>query len=141
MKYYIKDNKIQKAPIQIISEKEVIEKIKQEDGSIKEVRKNIKVTSYTNNQKLILEAGYTVYTPKKIEVDIKRFRFNKRKIKNKLVQLGYWNLIKESLTEDEYEDLILSQDFAFDDDLFVKCYQMLKTKITDIDVILKECRK
>ena len=141
MKYYIKDNKIQKAPIKLTSEKEVVEMVKQDDGTEKEVKKTAKTITYTNNQKLILEAGYIVYTPKKVQIDVKRLRFNKRKIKNKLVQLGYWNLIKQTLTEDEYEDLILSEDFAFDDEIFVKCYQMLKTKIKDIDAILKECRK
>lgn len=141
MKYYIKDKKIYTAPIKIQREKQIVENIKQENGTEKQVKKIVKIATYTNDQKLILNSGYQIYVPKKVQIDIKRLRFNKRKIKNKLVQLGYWNLIKQTLTEDEYEDLILSEDFAFDDEIFVKCYQMLKTKIEDIDSILKECRK
>lgn len=141
MKYYKKDEKIYTAPIKIHRAKDIVEKIKQEDGTEKQVKKTIEIVTYTNDQKLILEAGYQVFTPKKVQISVEKMRFNKRKIKNKLVELGYWNLIKQTLTEDEYEDLILSEDFAFDDEIFVKCYQMLKTKIEDIDSILKECRK
>lgn len=141
MTYYIKDKKIEKAPIKIDGETQVVEKVKQEDGTEKQIKKKIKTTTFTNDQKLILAAGYVVYTPVKKQIPITSMRFNKRKIKNKLVQLGFWNIIKSTLTEDEYEDLILSEDFAFDDPLFVKCYQMLKTKIQNIDDLLKSCRK
>lgn len=141
MKYYIKDKKIYTAPIKIQREKQIVENIKQENGTEKQVKKTVKIATYTNDQKLILDSGYQIYVPKKVQISVKHMRFNKRKIKNKLVELGYWKLIKDSLSEDEYEDLILSEDFAFDDPIFVKCYQMLKTIIEDIDSLLKECRK
>lgn len=141
MSYYIKDKKIEKTPIKIDREIQIIEKVKQEDGTEKQIKKKIKTTSFTNDQKLILAAGYVEYTPVKIQIPITKMRFNKRKIKNKLVQLGFWSIIKSTLSEDEYEDLILSEDFAFDDPLFVKCYQMLKDKIENIDDLLKSCRK
>lgn len=141
MKYYKKNNKIFTLPIIIQQEKEITKKQKKEDGSEIQIKQVVKIKTYTNNQKQILNAGYVEYTPVKIQIPITKMRFNKRKIKNKLVQLGFWSIIKSTLSENDYEDLILSEDFAFDDPLFVKCYQMLKDKIENIDDLLKSCRK
>lgn len=136
MELYIKDGKVYKTPIKLKIDKVV--KVKKDD---KEVEKMVKVDCWTNDQSLILENGFTEYIYTTKQLTKQDYRYNKRKIKNKLVELGYWSLIKENLTEDEYQNLILSEDFAFDDELFVKCYNMLKDKIENIDDLLTQCRK
>lgn len=128
---YIKDNEIFETPIKIKVTKQF--EITNTDGT--KTKKFKTLFCFTNDENLILANGF-------IKVDEKTlYRYSKRKIKSKLVQLGYWNLIKESLTDDQYQDLLLSDDFAFDDELFVRCYQLLKTKLDNIDELLLECRK
>ena len=68
-------------------------------------------------------------------------RFSKLAVKCKLKELGLWDGIKEQLSEDEYEDLLIADDFAFDNELFVKVYESLKPSIPNIDEILKACVK
>ena len=70
---------------------------------------------------------------------ITSYRFSKLKVKEKLVELNLWSTIKNSLTEDEYEDLLLADDFAFDNELFVKFYNQLKNQLENIDEILMTC--
>jgi hypothetical protein len=53
-------------------------------------------------------------------------RFSKLAVKGKLKELGLWDGIKEQLSEDEYEDLLIADDFAFDNELFVRVYESLK---------------
>ena len=135
MKLYknIKTNKIEKAPI-------ALDKIiKDKDGN------DINVVSFTTDEKIILASGYEIYTPPKAPVidvhqRVKRMRFSKRKVKTKLVELKLWDFVKNSLSEDEYEDLMLSNDFAFDDDLFERVYNMLQVKIDNIDELLIQCK-
>lgn len=116
MRQYIKDNKIHYVPITIKDNGQII---------------------ITNDEEIILDHGFEIYTPPVIEtvetpIDITTLRFNKRKVKNLLVNVGLWDDVKSSLTEDEYQDLILSEDFAFDDELFVRTYENIK-KIVEED--------
>lgn len=140
MTLYIKDNKIYKTPIKCQQTKTI--KIKKEtENGLEEIEKVVKVVVYTTDEKTIFANGYTKYVPNKKGLTKQHYRYNKRKIKNKLVELGLWETVKEKLTADEYEDLILSEDFSFDDPLFVNCYDMLKPMIKNIDELLVECRK
>lgn len=135
MKLYknIKTNKIERAPIALAKV------IKDKDGN------DINATSFTNDEQVILASGYEIYTPPKAPVmdvhqRVKKMRFSKRKVKAKLVELKLWDLVKTSLSEDEYEDMMLSSDFAFDDELFERVYNMLQEKIANIDDLLIQCR-
>lgn len=101
---------------------------------------------FTNDETKILEAGYTIYEPpapitQTLEQKIKSMRFSKLKVKQKLVELNLWQTLKDSMSEDEYEDLMIADDFAFDNELFVKFYNTLKEQINDIDNLLLDCEK
>lgn len=63
MRYYKKDNRVYRTPIKLSETKEVIEKITQEDGSVKQIKKI--VTVYTSDEKKILDAGFEIYQPEK----------------------------------------------------------------------------
>ena len=73
--------------------------------------------------------------------DIKTLRFSKLSVKAKLKELGLWETITKTLNEDEYEDLLIADDFAFDNELFVRVYESLKPQIPNIDEILRQCIK
>jgi hypothetical protein len=73
--------------------------------------------------------------------DIKTLRFSKLAVKAKLKELGLWETITKTLNEDEYEDLLIADDFAFDNELFVRVYESLKPQIPNIDEILRQCIK
>ena len=77
MRYYKKDNKVYRTPIKLNETKEIVEKITEEDGTIKEVKKII--TVYTSDEKKILEAGFEVY-----EVEKRRPVRNKRNRASKI---------------------------------------------------------
>ena len=77
MRDYKKDNKVYRTPIKLNETKEVVEKITEEDGTIKEVKKII--TVYTSDEKKILEAGFEVY-----EVEKRRPVRNKRNRASKI---------------------------------------------------------
>lgn len=78
MRYYKKDNKIFRTPVKLSETKEIVEKVTQEDGTIKEIKKTI--TVYTSDQKKILEAGFQIYQPsKRRPARIKRNKQNKAK--------------------------------------------------------------
>lgn len=86
MRQYIKDNKIHYAPITIKDGGQII---------------------ITNDEEIILDHGFEIYTPPVIEpveipIDITTLRFNKRKVKNLLVEYNLWDNVKSSLSEDEY---------------------------------------
>ena len=66
---YIKEGKIYFTPIQIPKEVEYIEKEKNENGEEIEVKKTKNVIQYTNVEKDILEAGYSVYVTPKLSVE------------------------------------------------------------------------
>ena len=67
---YIKEGKIYFTPIKIQKEVEYIEKEKNENGEEIEIKKKKKVNQYTNIEKDILEAGYSVYVTPKLSVEI-----------------------------------------------------------------------
>lgn len=125
MSLYTKDGKNYSAPIKLIVDNKII---------------------FTNDEPKILEAGYTIYEPpapitQTLEQKIKSMRFSKLKVKQKLVELNLWQTLKDSMSEDEYEDLMIADDFAFDNELFVKFYNILKEQIDDIDNLLLDCEK
>ena len=68
-KKYIKDNRVYTTPIKIQKEVEYIEKEKNENGEEIEIKKTKKITKYTNVEKDILEAGYSVYVTPKLSVE------------------------------------------------------------------------
>lgn len=63
MRYYKKNGKVYRTPIKLDETKEFIEKITEEDGTVKEVKKLI--TVYTSDETKILEAGFEIYQPSK----------------------------------------------------------------------------
>lgn len=122
---YTKDGKNYSTPIKLIVDNKII---------------------FTNDESKILEAGYTIYEPpapitQTLEQKIKSMRFSKLKVKQKLVELNLWQTLKDSMSENEYEDLMIADDFAFDNELFVKFYNTLKEQIDDIDNLLLDCEK
>lgn len=112
---------------------------KNQDGSI--------IINFNLNEEKLIEQGYRQYTDEEIQQynaeqegpDITSYRFSKLKVKEKLVELNLWTTIKNSLTEDEKDDLFLANDFAFDNTTFVKFYNQLKNQIQNIDEILIQC--
>lgn len=81
MKRYIKDNKIYNSPITIKTKKEVDKKV-------------VDVLITTNDEKIILAAGYKVYTPPKQPVEVLIERSNKminKKTDNKILNDFIWN--------------------------------------------------
>ena len=68
-KKYIKDNRVYTTPIKIQKEVEYIEKEKNENGEEIEIKKTKKIIQYTNVEKDILEAGYSVYVTPKLSVE------------------------------------------------------------------------
>lgn len=132
MRQFKKDGKIYNAPIKLNLDDKIV---------------------FTTNQKLLSQHGFEVYTPPAPvykQPELTTLRFNKRKVKNLLSTYGVWDTVKELLSEDAYEDLILSEDFAFDDPLFQQCYDSLKINIAagaiegvpsdlDIDQLLRQC--
>lgn len=134
MEYYkIIDGKLVKPP----------KNYKRMDGSV--------IINYNLNINQLIKDGYRPFTDEEIqsfknendentEIDsIENKSFSKLKVKEKLVELGIWETLKSSLTETEYEDLLLAKDLAFDNQTFVKFYNQLKEQIQNIDAILMEC--
>lgn len=76
-----------------------------------------------------------------IDKEILNMRFSKLAVKGKLKELGLWDVIKNQLSEDEYEDLLIADDLAFDNEIFVRVYESLKPSIPNIDEFLKLCIK
>lgn len=73
--------------------------------------------------------------------EILNMRFSKLAVKSKLKELCLWDVIKNQLSEDEYEDLLIADDLAFDNEIFVRVYKSLKPSIPNIDEVLKLCIK
>ena len=73
--------------------------------------------------------------------EILNMRFSKLAVKSKLKELGLWDGVKNQLSEDEYEDLLIADDLAFDNEIFVRVYESLKPSIPNIDEFLKLCIK
>ena len=78
MKRYIKDNKVYTTPITIKKKEEVEEEIINDNGEKEIVKKVVDVQTITNVEKLILEAGYEIYTPPKVPLEILIDRSNRK---------------------------------------------------------------
>lgn len=116
-KAYIKNNKIYFTPIVISKEVEYTEKVKDENGVETEVKKTKKVNSYTNDEKMILAAGYKLYEPPKPAVETLINNSNKkinldtdRKILNGFTYNGYeFYLTMENQTN--FANMFIAKDF------------------------------
>lgn len=139
MNKYTKNGVVYTAPIKINREIEVWKTA--ESGQ--KIKEKVKVVTFTKDEKLILEHGFQVYTPKiqPVVIDVKQQRFSKYKVKQQLEQLGLWEALKEMITEQMYEDLLIADDFAFDDVSFTAVYETLKVEIPNIDQLLLQCIK
>ena len=126
MKYYKEqNNQLIEAPINFI----------EQDGTM--------IFNFNINEIKLLEYGYKAMTDQEVEYyysdkekaedNIELYRFSKLKVKEKLVELNLWNTIKNSLTDDEYENLLLANDLAFDNEIFIKFYNQLKQQLPNIN--------
>ena len=53
--------------------------------------------------------------------------------------ISLWQSVKNSLNDDQYEDMMLAQDFSLSDDSFMAVYTQLSNSGVDVDAVLKEC--
>lgn len=143
IKKYIKNGKIYRTPIQIEKQVEVDEIEIDDNGQQITVSKIKKCVLFTNDQQLILANGYQVYVPSNQPciINVKQQRFSKYKVKQELEKLGLWQAVKQMITEQMYQDLLIADDFAFDDSSFIAIYEVLKDEIENIDQILLNCMK
>ena len=71
--------------------------------------------------------------------------FSKYKVKTAMQAIqtesgiSLWQSVKNSLNDDQYEDMMLAQDFSLSDDSFMAVYTQLNNSGVDVDAILKEC--
>ena len=71
--------------------------------------------------------------------------FSKYKVKTAMQAIqtesgiSLWQSVKNSLNDDQYEDMMLAQDFSLSDDSFMAVYTQLSNSGVDVDTILKEC--
>ena len=126
---------------------------KEINGKLVEPPKNLRkpdgsyIINYNLNEEQLIKDGYLQYTDTQVQVinneeetlNVQNMTFSKLKVKEKLVEIGIWETLKESLTENEYEDLLLAKDLAFDNPTFIKFYIQLKDQIENIDDILMTC--
>lgn len=142
-KKYIKNGKIYRTPIQFEKQVEVDEIEIDDNGQQITVKKLEKCVLFTNDQQLILANGYQIYVPSNqpVVIDVKKQRFSKYKVKQELEKLGLWQAVKQMITEQMYEDLLIADDFAFDDSSFISIYEVLKDEIPNIDQLLLNCMK
>lgn len=99
---------------------------------------------FNPNHDQLIEAGYEVYTPPTIDDNFikENHYYYKRPIKSYLEKLGLWQAIKSQLTENQYEDMLLSDDFSFRDELFNSLYESIKDNLTvEFETVLKESVK
>ncbi len=73
------------------------------------------------------------------EPELDTLVFSKYKVAQKLMELGLWESLKNSLSEEQKDFLYLAQDFSLADTNFRTLYEQLKTQIPDIDTMLREC--
>ena len=126
-KYYkIVDNRLVQAPVNLWTENGVI-------------------MNFNVNKRALKKQGYKVYSEQEIaeyisrKDDITNHRFSKLKVKHALQELGLWETVKNSMTEDELEDFIYAQDLSFDNACFVKFYNMMKEQIDNAEDVLRGC--
>ena len=71
--------------------------------------------------------------------------FSKYKVKTAMQAIqtesgiSLWQSVKNSLNDDQYEDMMLAQDFSLSDDSFMDVYTQLTNSGVDVDAILKGC--
>ena len=71
--------------------------------------------------------------------------FSKYKVKTAMQAIqtesgiSLWQSVKNSLNDDQYEDMMLAQDFSLSDDSFMAVYTQLNNSGVDVDAILKGC--
>ena len=71
--------------------------------------------------------------------------FSKYKVKTAMQAIqtesgiSLWQSVKNSLNDDQYEDMMLAQDFSLSDDSFMAVYTQLINSGVDVNAILKEC--
>lgn len=76
-------------------------------------------------------------TPQEVPLD--ELIFSKYKVVQKLMDLGMWEYVKSSLSEEQKEFLYLAQDFRLSDQNFYEIYSQLQPDISNIDSLLREC--
>jgi len=121
------------------------------DGKFEEAPVNFKtengiIINFNLNKKMMKKYGYKAFTEQEIqelnpvvEVPIQALKFSKLKVKNALSDLGLWVEVKNTMTEEEYEDFMIAQDLSFDNEAFVKFYNLLKLQVSNIDDVLRGC--
>lgn len=126
-KYYkVIDGKLVEAPVNLWSENGVI-------------------MNFNVNKKALKKHGYKIFSAEEIaeyistEDPIENYRFSKLKVKHALQDLGLWQSVKNSMTEDELEDFIYAQDLSFENACFTKFYEMMKEQIDNVDDVLRGC--
>ena len=72
-------------------------------------------------------------------INLNKYKFSKYKLKLELQELNIWSDVWNSLTDDQKENLYLSQELDLNDNNFKSIYDYFKTKIPLIDDILMRC--
>ena len=71
--------------------------------------------------------------------------FSKYKVKTAMqaiqteAGISLWESVKNILNDNQYEDMLLAQDFSLSDDSFMEIYTQFTNSGIDVDKILKEC--
>ncbi len=71
--------------------------------------------------------------------------FSKYKVKTAMqaiqteAGISLWESVKNTLNDNQYEDMLLAQDFSLSDDSFMEIYTQFTNSGIDVDKILKEC--
>ncbi len=73
------------------------------------------------------------------EPELDTLVFSKYKVAQKLIKIGLWKTLKNSLSEEQKDFLYLAQDFSMSDPHFRTLYEQMKTQIPEIDNMLREC--
>lgn len=117
MKKYTKDNKVYTLPITLERKKEIEEEIINDNGEKEIIKKVVDVKTITNDEKLILAAGYTVYTPPKVSIETLIERSNMRinqETDRKILNDFTWNGEEFYLTmenQQNFANLFIAKDY------------------------------
>ena len=132
-----------------------------EDGILTEylgvIKSNAEMAGYAKYEgtksvdwlKLNEEGAIQELTPEEYEAlhpfDPTKHVFSKYKVKTAMQAIqtesgiSLWQSVKNSLNDDQYEDMMLAQDFSLSDDSFMAVYTQLTNSGVDVNAILKEC--
>lgn len=132
-----------------------------EDGILTEylgvIKSNVEMAGYAKYEgtksvdwlKLDEEGVIQELTPEEYDVlhpfDPTKHIFSKYKVKTAMQAIqtesgiSLWQSVKNSLNDDQYEDMMLAQDFSLSDDSFMAVYTQLINSGVDVNAILKEC--